>query len=409
MRTTPRSGARCSRSAAGATATATWCCASSSISTVPVRGLIGPWGHTGPEAGRPGPAIGFLQECVRFFAASLDGEENGFFDEPRLISYMQEPVAPAGSYADRGPGAGWPTRRGRRRRASAWDARRSGDSVADCDAPSPPRCAGCAASRPPVPTAASGAATGAPADFALDQRPDDGASLCWDSEPLAERVELLGKGIARLECSVDRPQALVCGARVRRGPRRALDARRPRAPQSQPAGGTRPDRADAGRRAGAGHASHCSRRPMRSRPATASASPSRTRTGRWAWPSPRAVTLAVHGGGLTLPRRTPSELDAQLRPFDAPESGTALAVRDDDAARGRAQRPPRPRHRRNRGEFDWHPSRVRILQTGTEIGEENVTSYRIVEGDPLSATVTAGDVSPSTDPAGAPGRKRPAR
>ena len=66
-----------------------------------VRGLIGPWGHTGPEAGRPGPAIGFLQECVRFFAATLDEEENGFFDEPRLISYMQEPVAPAGGYAHR--------------------------------------------------------------------------------------------------------------------------------------------------------------------------------------------------------------------------------------------------------------------------------------------------------------------
>ena len=67
----------------------------------PVRGLIGPWGHTSPESGAPGPAIGFLQECVRFFAASLDGADNGFFDEPRLISYMQEPVAPAGSYAER--------------------------------------------------------------------------------------------------------------------------------------------------------------------------------------------------------------------------------------------------------------------------------------------------------------------
>ena len=67
----------------------------------PVRGLIGPWGHTCPEAGRPGPAIGFLQECRRFFAASLDDEDNGFFDEPRLITYMQEAVPPAGSYPER--------------------------------------------------------------------------------------------------------------------------------------------------------------------------------------------------------------------------------------------------------------------------------------------------------------------
>ena len=38
-------------------------------------------------------------------------------------------------------------------------------------------------------------------------------------------------------------------------------------------------------------------------------------------------------------------------------------------------------------EFDWHGWRTRILDTDTEMGEQNVTSYRIVEGDPLSATV----------------------
>ena len=37
--------------------------------------------------------------------------------------------------------------------------------------------------------------------------------------------------------------------------------------------------------------------------------------------------------------------------------------------------------------FDWHPSRTRILVTGTEVGEENVTTYSIVDGDPLSASV----------------------
>ena len=60
----------------------------------PVRGLIGPWGHTGPEAGAPGPAIGFLQECVRFFDHALKGADNGFFDEPALVSYMQERIGP---------------------------------------------------------------------------------------------------------------------------------------------------------------------------------------------------------------------------------------------------------------------------------------------------------------------------
>lgn len=37
--------------------------------------------------------------------------------------------------------------------------------------------------------------------------------------------------------------------------------------------------------------------------------------------------------------------------------------------------------------FDWHPSRTLIVPTNTEIGEENITTYSITEGDPLSATV----------------------
>ena len=50
---------------------------------------------------------------------------------------------------------------------------------------------------------------GSSADFGLDQRPDDGASLCWDSEPLPGRVELLGRGHVRLVVSVDQPVAML--------------------------------------------------------------------------------------------------------------------------------------------------------------------------------------------------------
>lgn len=38
-------------------------------------------------------------------------------------------------------------------------------------------------------------------------------------------------------------------------------------------------------------------------------------------------------------------------------------------------------------EFNWRPTGTRILATDTELGEENVTKYRIVEGEPLSASV----------------------
>ena len=50
-------------------------------------------------------------------------------------------------------------------------------------------------------------------------------------------------------------------------------------------------------------------------------------------------------------------------------------------------------------EFDWRPTGARILATNTEIREDNITWYRIVEGDPLSATVVC-EVEVSLDRAG---------
>ena len=108
------------------------------------------------------------------------------------------------------------------------------------------------------------------------------------------------------------------------------------------------------------------------------------------WPSPEPSTLTVLCGPrsvLSLPRRGTSELDAQLRPFEPPENGAPLATEKTMLRAGGR----RVRRELTGGsvevEFDWHPSRTRIVATDTEMGEENVTTYRIVEGDPLSAAV----------------------
>lgn len=44
----------------------------------PRRGVIGPWGHVFPERGVPGPAIGFLQECVRRLDRECSLEREGW-------------------------------------------------------------------------------------------------------------------------------------------------------------------------------------------------------------------------------------------------------------------------------------------------------------------------------------------
>jgi hypothetical protein len=109
-----------------------------------------------------------------------------------------------------------------------------------------------------------------------------------------------------------------------------------------------------------------------------------------AWPSSEPSTLSVLCGPrsvLSLPRRRPSELDLQLHPFGAPESGTSLTS-EKTMLRDGGRHVRRNLHNGEiEVEFDWHASRTRIVATDTEMGEENVTTYRIVEGDPLSATV----------------------
>ena len=62
----------------------------------PSKGLIGPWSHSFPDEVEPGPAIGFLQECLRWWDQWLKGEDTGIADEPLLRVWMQEPVAARG-------------------------------------------------------------------------------------------------------------------------------------------------------------------------------------------------------------------------------------------------------------------------------------------------------------------------
>ncbi|MFW6363447.1 MAG: CocE/NonD family hydrolase, partial [Spirochaeta sp.] len=80
---------------------------------VPRKGLIGPWSHRYPHMGIPGPAIGFLQESLRWWDHWLKDEKTGIMQEPMLRVWMQDSVPPTTSYAHR-PGRwvaedSWPT------------------------------------------------------------------------------------------------------------------------------------------------------------------------------------------------------------------------------------------------------------------------------------------------------------
>ena len=58
------------------------------------KGLIGPWPHAYPQVAHPGPRIGFLHECIRWWDRWLKGVDNGIDREPMLRAWMQEPMRP---------------------------------------------------------------------------------------------------------------------------------------------------------------------------------------------------------------------------------------------------------------------------------------------------------------------------
>ncbi len=67
----------------------------------PVIGLSGTWCHQYPNRGYPGPAIGFLQEIVRWWDHWLKGIKSGIMDEPAWRAWIQESPPPATSYEER--------------------------------------------------------------------------------------------------------------------------------------------------------------------------------------------------------------------------------------------------------------------------------------------------------------------
>jgi hypothetical protein len=341
----------------------------------PVRGIIGPWGHTSPERGAPGPAIGFLAECVRFFDCALKGTDNGFFDEPALISYMQERV---------GPVAGIAARPGRWVADAAWPSPNVEQRVLALGEPDRRTLVGVQR------TGIDGGVwcgDGGPADGAGDQRAEDGSSICWDFEPLAERLELLGHAVAELEVSVDRPLAVVIARLCEVAPdgtstliargalnlthREGHDRVVPMVPGERAT--VRVEMQSTAYAVPAGHALRLAVSPT---------------YWPWIWPSPEPVALTVAGGRVELPVRSPSALDAELRPFGPPEAAPGLTVEP------RRIGPTGRRVTRDLASgavdvaFLWKDGAEVIADTATELAERNEVHYRVGD-DPLSAEAEA--------------------
>jgi uncharacterized protein len=186
----------------------------------PCKGLIGPWGHKEPQRGVPGPAIGFLQECARWWDQYLKGEDRGVDKDPALRVWLQDYAAPRPHFIER-PGRwlgfkNWPQpnlrvaklylsgtglKRSRRRRSSPVLSIRSPQTVGIRGQEWCPYGQGRIA-----------------AESAPDQREDDGGSLCFDTEPLSQDLSIVGEARVCLRIASDRPQAMVAARLTDVGP-----------------------------------------------------------------------------------------------------------------------------------------------------------------------------------------------
>jgi hypothetical protein len=174
--------------------------------TVPRRGIIGPWAHLYPQDGKPGPAIGFLEEALRWWDHWLKGEDRGLMAEPMLRAYVEDWSPPG----DRDPAPG------RFVGEAAWPSPRIAPLRLAVDAGglgARPGTIGEISIRSPCWTGmACGEwmGTGVAGETPSDQRGDDGFSRVFDGAPLTERMEILGAPELEIDVAADKPIAQLC-------------------------------------------------------------------------------------------------------------------------------------------------------------------------------------------------------
>jgi putative CocE/NonD family hydrolase len=179
------------------------------------KGIIGPWGHTWPERGIPGPGIGFLQECLRWWDCWLKDIENGAQDDPKMRYYLQGPCALTPD-CDYRAGSWMQTAEFTRNRPAAvfkfgLDGHRAPALVPAGGESDGAGAADRFISHSSDLTVGTQVDTwlpmGSPIDLPSEQTPDDVRSLCFDGPVLEEPLDVVGQPLLSIAFSVDKPEA----------------------------------------------------------------------------------------------------------------------------------------------------------------------------------------------------------
>ena len=290
----------------------------------PKKGLIGPWAHKYPHFAKPGPRIGFLQECLRWWDQHLKGIDTGIMEEPELRAWVNFPGAPSPRHEDR-PGR-WVAE-------PEWNAVRMevlslypGENGLT-DKPSKatvtlssPETAGW--------TAGVWCGYGAVPDGPLDQNGETGLMTIFETEALEEEFDLLGFPLFHARVASDTHQANVAAVLSAVGEdgranlvsygvlnltHRASHSRPERMPLTEPQAVTIQLNA-------------CGQRVDKGQRLRLALS-----TAYWPviWPANEKATLTIEPGSarLDLPVRPRRDSDNELAPFPPPEGASPATIK----------------------------------------------------------------------------------
>ena len=191
----------------------------------PVKGIVGPWIHKYPHFAAPEPAIGFLQEALRWWDRWLKGGDSGVEADPAYRVWLMDSVAPARWLSER-PGRWiaertWPSPRigtrvlpfgegtltmsssGPVAGVSVGASARRSDALPSglrIDIASPQDCGECAGEYFPF-------AFGP--ELPDEQSADDARSATFDGAPLEASLDIVGAPCVTLDGHLDAPTGFV--------------------------------------------------------------------------------------------------------------------------------------------------------------------------------------------------------
>lgn len=330
---------------------------------VPRLGLIGPWGHKYPHLGIPGPAIGFLQEALRWWDHWLKGRDTGIMREPMLRAWMQDYAPPNYSYEER-PGHWVGERQWPATGIETWRLPFAPHHLSF--SPNETRRGAIESVRSPLSVgmfAGKWCSYTAAPDLPGDQREEDGGSLVYQSRPLAKPLAILGQPRLELRVSSDKPLAMIAARLSDVAP----DGRATRVTYgvlnlAHRNGSADPQRLEP-------HREYDVELPLNGIGQTFRAG-HRLRislsTSYWplVWPMPEPATLWIdtRGSTLLLPVREPQSDDATQVAFAPPEGAPPLAI-----------------ERLRRGDHNWRLVRDLAGEESTLEVVNDEPDYRIVE------------------------------